>query len=74
MILEQIGEVKLPARDKPGGFDHAAGHRPRGRLYVAHTANAALDVLGYATAVAEREGTRSRFSIRTCWLDGSNNR
>ena len=23
MILEQIGEVQLPANDKPGGFDHA---------------------------------------------------
>jgi DNA-binding beta-propeller fold protein YncE len=49
MILEQIGEVKLPAHDKPGGFDHAAVHGPRGRLYVAHTANNAVDVLDCAT-------------------------
>jgi len=45
MILEQIGEVQLPAHKKPGGFDHAAVHGPRGRLYVAHTANDALDVV-----------------------------
>jgi DNA-binding beta-propeller fold protein YncE len=49
MILEQIGEVELPAHDKPGGFDHAAVHGPRSTLYVAHTANDALDVLDCAT-------------------------
>lgn len=49
MILEQIGEVQLPAHDKPGGFDHAAVHGPRGRLYVAHTANDALDVVDCLT-------------------------
>jgi DNA-binding beta-propeller fold protein YncE len=49
MILEQIGEMKLPAHEKPGGFDHAAVHGPRGRLYVAHTANDALDVIDCAT-------------------------
>jgi len=49
MILEQIGEVLLPAHDKPGGFDHAAVHGPRGRLYVAHTANDGLDVVDCAT-------------------------
>ena len=49
MILEQIGEVQLPAHKKPGGFDHAAVHGPRGRLYVAHTANDALDVIDCAT-------------------------
>ena len=49
MILEQIGEVKLPAHDRPGGFDHAAVHGPRGRLYVAHTANDGLDVIDCVT-------------------------
>ena len=61
MILEQIGEVKLPAHDKPGGFDHAAVHGPRGRLYVAHTANDALDVIDcvkntYLGAIPRLEG------------------
>jgi hypothetical protein len=49
MTLEQIGEVLLPTHDNPGGFDHAAVHGPRGRLYVAHTANDALDVVDCAT-------------------------
>jgi len=49
MILEQTGEVKLPVHDKPGGFDHAAVHGPRGRLYVAHTANDAVDMIDCAT-------------------------
>ena len=50
MILEQTGEVKLPVHDKPGGFDHAAVHGPRGRLYVAHTANDAVDMIDCATS------------------------
>src|SRR5216684_8599034 len=49
MILEQIAEVPLPAHDKSGGFDHAAVHGLRDRLYVAHTANDALDVVDCAT-------------------------
>jgi DNA-binding beta-propeller fold protein YncE len=49
MILEQIGEVQLPAHDKPGGFDHAAVHVRRQRLYVAHTANDGLDVVDCAS-------------------------
>ncbi len=49
MILEQIGEVQLPAHDKPGGFDHAAVHSRRQRLYVAHTANDGLDVVDCAS-------------------------
>ena len=49
MILEPIGEVQLPAHDQPGGFDHAAVHGPRGRLYVAHTANDAVDVIDCVT-------------------------
>jgi DNA-binding beta-propeller fold protein YncE len=49
MILEQIGEVQLPAHDKPGGFDHAAVHARRQRLYVAHTSNDGLDVVDCAS-------------------------
>ena len=49
MILERIGEVQLPGHDQPGGFDHAAVHGRRGRLYVAHTANNALDLVDCAT-------------------------
>lgn len=49
MSLELIGEVQLPAHDGPGGFGHAAVHSRRGRLYVAHTANNAVDVIDCAT-------------------------
>ena len=45
MSLELLGYVKLPASIKQGGFDHAAVHRASARLYVAHTANDALDVI-----------------------------
>jgi DNA-binding beta-propeller fold protein YncE len=48
MSLEQVGEIPLPAHHGPGGFDHAAVHSPRRQLYVAHTANNALDVIDCA--------------------------
>jgi DNA-binding beta-propeller fold protein YncE len=47
--LEHMGYVDLPAHTKPGGFDHAAVHGGRGLLYVAHTANDAVDVIDCAT-------------------------
>ena len=43
--LEPLGFVALPAHAGPGGFDHAAVHGGRGRLFVAHTANHAIDVI-----------------------------
>ena len=45
MILEPVGGITLPAHHGPGGFDHAAVHGSRQQLYVAHTANNALDVI-----------------------------
>ena len=48
-MLELLGYVDLPAHAKAGGFDHAAVHGGRGRLYVAHTANDALDVIDCQT-------------------------
>jgi DNA-binding beta-propeller fold protein YncE len=50
MILEQVGEIPLPAHHTPGGFDHAAVHGPKRELYVAHTANNALDVIDCQTS------------------------
>jgi DNA-binding beta-propeller fold protein YncE len=44
-MLERLGDVELPAHAKPGGFDHAAMHVGRAHVYVAHTANDALDVI-----------------------------
>jgi DNA-binding beta-propeller fold protein YncE len=48
MPLRHRGFIELPAHAKPGGFDHAAVHDPTGRIYVAHTANDAVDVIDIA--------------------------
>jgi DNA-binding beta-propeller fold protein YncE len=43
--LRHLGFVDLPAHVRAGGFDHAAVHERTGRIYVAHTANDAVDVI-----------------------------
>jgi len=43
--LQHRGFVNLPPHVKDGGFDHAAVHEASGRVYVAHTANDAIDVI-----------------------------
>jgi DNA-binding beta-propeller fold protein YncE len=43
-ILQHLGYVALPEHDASGGFDHAAVHAASGHVYVAHTANNAVDV------------------------------
>lgn len=45
MALRHLGFVDLPPHAGAGGFDHAAVHEPTGRIYVAHTANDAVDVI-----------------------------
>lgn len=45
MPLRPIGVVDLPAHAGEGGFDHAAVHTASARVYVAHTANDAVDVI-----------------------------
>jgi DNA-binding beta-propeller fold protein YncE len=49
MSLKHVADVALPPHAKPGGFDHAAVHSRRSRVYVAHTANDAIDVLDGTT-------------------------
>lgn len=44
MPLHLMGHVDLPAHRGSGGFDHAAVHAASGHVYVAHTANDAIDV------------------------------
>jgi hypothetical protein len=44
-MLEHVTDIDLPAHAGPGGFDHAAVHTRLGRLFVAHTANDAIDVV-----------------------------
>jgi len=48
MALDKVADIDLPKHAGPGGFDHAAVHGPRGLLYVAHTANDAVDVIDCA--------------------------
>ena len=44
MTLVLTGYIDLPAHKAKGGFDHAAPHAASGHIYVAHTANDAVDV------------------------------
>ena len=44
-MLQLLGYVDLPPHVRDGGFDHAAVHRRTGLVYVAHTANDAVDVI-----------------------------
>jgi DNA-binding beta-propeller fold protein YncE len=44
MTLHLSGHVALPEHKAKGGFDHAAVHAASGNVYVAHTANDAVDV------------------------------
>jgi DNA-binding beta-propeller fold protein YncE len=48
-MLKLQGTIPLPPHAQAGGFDHAAVHRASHRLFVAHTANDALDVIDTAT-------------------------
>src|SRR5437773_9860248 len=45
MVLERIATIALPPHAKEGGFDHAAVDAGRARLYIAHTANAAIEAV-----------------------------
>jgi len=43
--LRHLGYIDLPEHVGEGGFDHAAVHAGDRKLYVAHTANDAVDVI-----------------------------
>ncbi len=47
--FEPPAYIELPPNARTGGFDHADIHCGRGRLYVAHTANDAVDVIDCVT-------------------------
>ncbi len=48
--LVPAGYIDLPPHTGSGGFDHAAVHARTGHVYVAHTANSAIDVLDPSSA------------------------
>jgi DNA-binding beta-propeller fold protein YncE len=54
VALRLDGYIDLPAHVGLGGFDHAAIHERTRRLYVAHTANDAVDVIDCARDVFVR--------------------
>jgi DNA-binding beta-propeller fold protein YncE len=61
VALHHVGYIDLPPHARPGGFDHAAVHRQSGRVYVAHTANDAIDVIDglthrYASSIPDLRG------------------
>ena len=47
--MKLVASIDLPPHKGQGGFDHAMIHHGRSLLYVAHTANSALDVIDIAT-------------------------
>jgi len=49
MALKHLGYVDLPPHVGSGAFDHAAVYQATGRVYVAHTANDAIDVIDMPT-------------------------
>jgi DNA-binding beta-propeller fold protein YncE len=49
MTPKLIAHVPLPEHKGKGGFDHAAVHAASGHVYVAHTANDAVDVFDPAS-------------------------
>jgi DNA-binding beta-propeller fold protein YncE len=44
-MLEHVGYIALPDHVGAGGFDHAAIHARSGHIFVAHTANDAVDII-----------------------------
>jgi DNA-binding beta-propeller fold protein YncE len=44
-MLDHIGYITLPKHVGTGAFDHAAVHARSGHIFVAHTANDAVDVI-----------------------------
>jgi DNA-binding beta-propeller fold protein YncE len=60
-VLALTGHIPLPPHRGKGGFDHAAVHAESGHIYVAHTANDAVDVIDantgqYAFSVSDLAG------------------
>lgn len=78
-MLKLRGFIDLPAHTGRGGFDHAAVHGPTSRLYVAHTANDAVDVIDltaerYVTSIPNLTGVAGALVAETPDLVFTSNR
>jgi DNA-binding beta-propeller fold protein YncE len=75
--LSPAGHVVLPEHTGEGGFDHAAVHAASGHIYVAHTANDAIDVFdpgGYRFSIPDLKGVAGAFVSEEAQLVFSSNR
>src|SRR2546426_7804769 len=54
VTLTLRGYIKLPPHATGGGFDHGDVHAATGRLFIAHSANDALEVVDGETLKHER--------------------
>jgi DNA-binding beta-propeller fold protein YncE len=70
--LKRIATIALPPHAGAGGFDHAAVAAGAGRLYVAHTANGAVDVIDTRAAqhVASLDGLTGVAGALVCEEQG----
>jgi DNA-binding beta-propeller fold protein YncE len=61
VALRHVTDIPLPPHRGAGGFDHAAVHAASQRIYVAHTANDAVDVIdgARATYLSSVDGLRA---------------
>jgi len=62
VTLHHVGYIDLPRHATPGRFDPTAVHRRSRRVYVAHTANDAIDVIDGFTH-------RLYVAIEEPWID-----
>jgi DNA-binding beta-propeller fold protein YncE len=75
--LRHAGYVDLPAHKAGGGFDHAAVHAASGHVYVAHTANDAVDVFDqdkYLFSIPDLAGVAGALVSEEAQLIFSSNR
>jgi DNA-binding beta-propeller fold protein YncE len=75
--VSPAGHVVLPEHTGKGGFDHAAVHAASGQVYVAHTANDAIDVFdtgGYRFSITGLGGVAGALMSDEAQLVFSSNR
>jgi DNA-binding beta-propeller fold protein YncE len=79
MALELTAYISLPENMRDGGFDHAAVHPVKNRLYVAHTANDCIDIINcssdsYLSSIADLKGVAGALVCEESELAFTSNR